>query len=294
MFKCFNGKKLIRLLITDTALIVSAIIFMEFSGINWSALDYENYEDSVFLPVIMYHSIVDDKSKINEYTVTPEMIENDLKYLKENGFETILSEDLINYTEKDTPLPEKPIMITLDDGFYNNAYYLVPLLEKYNMKAVISVVGEYCDSASERDSHVPEYSYLTWDDISEISKNPNIEIGNHTYSMHTTSERKGCSKLSYETEQQYHEILSENILKLQNKLKSETDITPISFAYPFGYISRESIPILKNSGIMITFTCYERPNYIIKDSDCLYGINRYNRSGNISTNEFMRNLLKNN
>ncbi len=292
MYHCFSGKRFLKLIVIDITIIAMVVGFIKFSGIDWSALDYESEKDGIFLPVIMYHSIVDDSSKINQYTVTPEIIENDMKYLKNHGFETVLTEELVQYIESDGSLPEKPVMITLDDGFYNNFCYLVPLLEKYDMKAVISVVGEFVDSASQRDAHVPEYSYLTWDDISEMSQHSCIEISNHTYAMHSTDLRKGSSKLSYETPEQYSEIFFQDINKLQNLLETNSGVIPVSFAYPFGYISRESIPILKKSGIRATFTCYEKPNYIVKDSDCLFGINRYNRSGNISTEEFMNKALK--
>lgn len=292
MYHCFSGKRFLKLIVIDITIIAMVVGFIKFSGIDWSALDYESEKDGIFLPVIMYHSIVDDSSKINQYTVTPEIIENDMKYLKNQGFETVLTEELVQYIENDVPLPEKPVMITLDDGFYNNFCYLVPLLEKYDMKAVVSVVGEFVDSASQRDAHMPEYSYLTWDDISEMCQHSCIEIGNHTYAMHSTDLRKGSSKLSYETPEQYSEIFFQDINKLQNLLETNSGVIPVSFAYPFGYISRESIPILKKSGIRATFTCYEKPNYIVKDSDCLFGINRYNRSGNISTEEFMNKALK--
>lgn len=292
MYECFNGKKFIRLLIIDIAIIAVISGFIKFSGIDWSALDYENTDNRIFLPVIMYHSIVDDVSKVNDYVITPQSVENDLKYLSDNGYESVLTEDLINYIRHDKPLPDKPVMITLDDGFYNNELYLIPLLEKYDMKAVITVVGEFTDEASKHDAHVPEYSYLTWEDIADISDCPLIEIGNHTYSMHDNSSRKGCSKLSSETEEEYAEILAEDIGKLQSMLNNNSGTTPVSFAYPFGYISRESIPVLKKCGFLATFTCYEKPNYITKNPDCLYGLNRYNRSGKLSTEEFMRKLLK--
>lgn len=292
MYHCFSGKKFLRLLFTDIAIIITVIGFIKFSGIDWSALDYGAEKDRIFLPVIMYHSIVDDKSKTNQYVVTPEIIENDMKYLKENGYETILTEDLLNYINNDFPLPEKPVMITLDDGFYNNSFYLIPLLEKYDMKAIISIVGNFTESASERDSHIPEYSYLTWQDISDISDCPYIEIGNHTYDMHSTSPRKGCSKISYETEEEYSKELFNDVGKLQSLLEKNSGVSPISFAYPFGYISRESIPILKRLGFKATFTCYEKPNYITKDADCLFGLNRYNRESGISTEQFMSKALK--
>ena len=287
MYKCYNIKNFLKFSLITVFIAVSIFSATKIKFIFSSA---EYNDDKIFLPVIMYHSIHEGASA--EYSVTPQQIESDLKYLKDNGYNSVSAQQLVDYTYSRGELPEKPVMITLDDGFYNNFCYLVPLLEKYDMKAVISVVGEFVDSASQRDAHMPEYSYLTWDDISEMSRHSCIEIGNHTYAMHSTDLRKGSSKLSYETPEQYSEILFQDINKLQNLLETNSGVIPVSFAYPFGYISRESIPILKKSGIKATFTCYEKPNYIVKDSDCLFGINRYNRSGNISTEEFMNKALK--
>lgn len=294
MYRCLNIKKLIKFIITDTVIISVLAIFIKFSGINWSALNY-NYDDEekgIFLPVIMYHSIVDDDSRTGKYVVTPQTIENDFKYLHDNGYKAVLTEDLTDYITQNKPLPEKPVMITLDDGFYNNIYYLPPLLEKYDMKALISVVGKFADEASEHDAHIPEYSYLTWNDISDISENPRIEIGNHTYNMHENTARKGCSRLEGESLEEYNKNLSADLSELQNLLEINCGISPVSFAYPFGYISRESIPVLRELGIIATFNCYEKPNYITKDIKCLYGINRYNRESGISTQQFMQKLLK--
>ena len=83
------------------------------------------------VPIIMYHSVL--KSRSNTYIVNPSVIENDFKYIKENGYTTITITDLINYVYNDSPLPEKPIIITFDDGHYNNLGYVLPLLEKYDM-----------------------------------------------------------------------------------------------------------------------------------------------------------------
>ncbi|MGN1085576.1 MAG: polysaccharide deacetylase family protein, partial [Porcipelethomonas sp.] len=155
MYKCFRFKKLVRLLVCDAVIIMFAFI-ITFAGHNrW--LVSSDSEEKIFLPVIMYHSIVDDSSRISDYSVTPEIVENDLKYLKEHGYNTVFTEDVINYVNGGS-LPDNPIIITADDGFYNNEAYLLPLLEKYDMKAVISVVGYYTEVTAAADPHVPEYS----------------------------------------------------------------------------------------------------------------------------------------
>ncbi len=256
---------------------------------RWNA--YMEDEEKVFLPIIMYHSITDDISKINDYIVSIDSLENDLKYLSENGYQTVFAEDVIKYTNGGS-MPEKPVIITLDDGFYNNLIYLVPLLEKYDMKATISIVGYYTEVIAENDPHVPAYSYLTWNDITELLNSERIEIANHTYDMHSSDYRKGCSRLPNESYDDYADALFEDIGLCQTMLSVNCGVIPSVFTYPYGKISNESIPVLKTMGFSAAFSCYERPNYITRNPECLFTLDRYNRSGYLTTEEYMKNLLK--
>ncbi|HHX57789.1 MAG TPA: polysaccharide deacetylase family protein, partial [Clostridiales bacterium] len=214
------------------------------------------------------------------------------KYLVENGYETVLIEDLLSYINDDIPLPENPVVITFDDGYYNNMVYLLPLLEKYDMRAIISIVGSY----SERDSKSKEqldvnYSYLTWEDISALNKTGLIEICNQTYDLHTSATRKGSCIMNGESEEQYKQIFENNVRLLQSELFMNSGVMPITFTYPYDLDCKESVPILKELGFKATFTCHERHNYISKDENSLYGLNRYNRPNEMTTEEFMSNLL---
>ena len=101
--------------------------------------------DGVSLPILMYHSVLKDKSRAGKYVVSPDTLEQDMLYLKGCGYTTVVMEDLINYVENGVPLPEKPVMLTFDDGHLNNKTYVYPLLQKHGMKAVISIVGEYTE-----------------------------------------------------------------------------------------------------------------------------------------------------
>lgn len=289
MYKCYNPKRFFELLFIDAIIfIICAVFFCVGKAVLKSSAD--NSSDSpVFLPVIMYHSICERTP--NEYIVTPQQVESDLSWLKENGYTSVSAQELIEYTQGSGSLPDKPVLITLDDGFYNNLSEFLPLLEKYDMKAIISIVGKYTNDNATADPHVSNYSYLTWEDISELLDSGRIEIGNHTYDLHSVkTERKGCVKLSYETDEEYADLFSADIGRLQTDMICSTGNASVVFAYPFGSISRESQPILKDMGFMMTLTCYESPNYITRDPDCLFGINRYNRSGLYSTNEFMKKI----
>ena len=105
-------------------------------------------------------------------------------------------------------LPEKPIIITFDDGYYNNLGYAVPLLKKYNMKGVISIVGKYTDAFSETDEANLNYGNLRWKDINELISDGTIEFQNHTYNLHTIGTRRGAMKKSSESLESYKNVLS--------------------------------------------------------------------------------------
>ena len=104
-------------------------------------------DPGVRVPVIMYHAVMDDASRLGKYVISPEELESDFKWLSENGYTAILSEDLINYTENGAALPEKPILLTFDDGYYNNYLYAYPetscqgLFNQIHRKATKKVPG---------------------------------------------------------------------------------------------------------------------------------------------------------
>jgi len=248
-------------------------------------------KEGIKVSIIMYHSILN--SKTNKYTATPDELESDLKYIKDNGYNTITMTDLIEYVYNDVQLPEKPIVITFDDGFYNNYYYAVPLLEKYNMKAVISIVGTYTDDYSDSNIVNLNYSNLRWADINMLIPDGTIEFQNHSYDLHSiTKGRNGAKKKFGESLESYKEVLRNDIIKLQNEFQSNCYYTPNTFTYPFGAISKESDDIMKELGFKATLSCTEDINYITRDPNCLFSLNRYNRSGNTTTDKFFSKIEK--
>lgn len=289
IIKCFKFHyKLICLLLA--LILISSFIPIFHSSLAFTF--HQEKHDGIKVPIIMYHSIL--KAKTNKYTVTPTQLENDLKYIQSKGYNTITMTDLINYVYNNTQLPEKPIIITFDDGFYNNLGYAVPLLHKYNMKAVISIVGIYTDTYSKSGETNLNYSYLRWEDIKNLMSDGCIEFQNHTYDMHKSkSSRKGCTKKYGESVETYSTILSNDINKLQNEFNNNTDgYIPNTFTYPLGAISKASLPIIKSLGFKASLSCATGINYITKNPDCLYLLKRNNRSGKISSEQFFKNLLE--
>lgn len=246
--------------------------------------------EKVRLPIIMYHSILKNPSSAGKYVISPDVLETDMKYLSENGYTTVLGRDVINYVKRGEPLPEKPIMLTFDDGYLNNLTYALPLLEKYDMKAVISVVGEYSERFSENDDHNPSYSHLSWEEIKQCVASGRIEIGNHTYNMHMQGARRGSMKKKDESEAEYKTALINDITKAQKLLEENCGIVPTIFTYPYGAVSNASLNVIKEMGFEMSFGCCEQVNELARDEETLYLMCRFNRPSGISTENFMHKL----
>lgn len=241
------------------------------------------------LPIIMYHHILRDEARHGKFIISPDDLENDLKYIKKNGYTTITDLDLIEYQKNGKPLPEKPIMLTFDDGHLSYLEYVVPLLEKYDMKAIVSIVGSYTNDYTSHPDKAVSYAYLSWDDIKLLSQTSHTRIANHTYDMHKMVERSGCSKMKGEKSEHYKKIFSDDATKMRDLIYSYTQKNADCFTYPFGSFCKESEEEIKRLGFKISLTCNEGINSISRDSS-LFKLKRFNRPHKKTVEEILKGL----
>ncbi len=243
------------------------------------------------LAVVMYHSILADESKCGKYVITPELLESDLAYLRDNGYDFVSLEEIINYVAGVGSLPQKPVLLTFDDGYYNNYSYVFPLLEEYDAHAVISPVGAWSDEFSREGAVLNNnYSYLTWDNIREMSYSGRVEFGNHTYDLHTAGSRHGADILWGETPEHYFNTVGEDILKLQDLLTLHTDISPVCFTYPFGFYGEQSENLITQLGFAVSLSCEEGLNPLTVGGS-LHLLKRVNRPWGVSSADFFAKIF---
>lgn len=253
----------------------------------------ETHEGEVRLPVLMYHLVLKNPKCKNKFIVSEETFEQDLKYIKENGYETILVNDLIEFTEGKKDLPAKPILLTFDDGAFNNYLYAFPLAKKYGMKFVFSPIAKEAEKYSKINDENPSYAHANWNHISEMQKSGLVEIQNHTYDMHQTkSPRVGCTKNAGESKEIYREKLSNDVSKAQDLIEKNIGFKPTAFFYPFGACSKCSEEIIKSLGFKATFLCESKMNYIKRSPDCLYRLHRFIRPQGVPSKTFFANIEK--
>jgi peptidoglycan/xylan/chitin deacetylase (PgdA/CDA1 family) len=261
-------------------------------GENASGAWAARRDEPVRLPIMMYHSVLDDPRQAGPYTILPSVLEEDLLYLKNNGYETVTPKELFAYVHGGGDLPEKPVMLTFDDGYYNNLIYAQPLLQKYGMRAVISPIGFKVDEFSLATDKNPLYAYLSWDDIRALIESGTFEVGNHSYNLHAKEGgRAGVTRKVGESEAQHRALLIRDVTTMQQKLWGHCAYAPIVFAYPFGEWDAKSQQILREMGFSIFLTCYGHVNAITRDPDTLTRLGRFNRPGDIDTETFMKSAL---
>ncbi|WP_052248368.1 polysaccharide deacetylase family protein [Chryseobacterium taiwanense] len=217
--------------------------------------------------ILMYHQVLPKNlAPKNDLIVTTENLEEQFIYIK-NNFTTLFFKDL----HKESNAPNK-IILTFDDGYYNNLEYLIPLLEKYQLKATIFIPTEYIQSRM----HSTEKNFMSFDEIRNL--NPElIEIALHSHS------HRNYSEMSVE---EAREDLNKNI----EILRENTIIFSNVLAYPYGKFPREKnkkrafFEMLEQSGITAALRIgneidsYPWKNkYEIKRIDIKYGdsINKF-------------------
>lgn len=251
-----------------------------------------NLDEVICLPVIMYHSV--KPNNCGKDSITPWEFENDLKYLKENGYETITMLQLINYCGGNGNLPEKPVILSFDDGYYNNYKYVYPLLQKYDMCIVFSIITRAVEKFSLKPSDNVNYSHATWDQINEMLGSGLVEIQNHSYDLHKYgSNRVGCGQIKGELLEKYEEVLCDDINKSQTLIKEMTGTTPTTFAYPYGKYNDNTVEILKNQGFQATLSCEYGLNLINKSGETdLFNLKRICRAHNQSIQKVLAEAMK--
>ncbi|MBR3707155.1 MAG: polysaccharide deacetylase family protein [Firmicutes bacterium] len=239
--------------------------------------------DSVEIPIIMYHSITAGQTSESEYVISAERFENDLIWLQENGFTSILPSQLADYVMYRTRLPAKPVILSFDDGYCNNYTLAYPLLQKYNMKAVIAVIGYETDISSREIYRNPANCSLSWGEIAIMAKSGLVEFANHTWSLHKADAggRKGADKLPGEDFENYRRTLIDDIGKNQALLEKAAGKAPQVFAWPYGAYPMDGCAdsVLKELGFDATFVSYQHTSSVKAGApDSLYGLGRWLRT----------------
>ena len=190
---------------------------------------------NVKIPILLYHDFVatvpdSDPDNFN-YINTPQSFEENIKVLLENGYTFISFQELNTAINGKMSLPEKPILINFDDGYYSNYEYVFPILKKYNVKASIFVVTDKIGT------EIDVKRYLNWEQCKEMQDSGLVDIFSHS-KRHVFYDKLPVRMLRDDVIESY-KIIEKNLGTKNLKV----------FAYPYGAYTKETVWALKLNGI---------------------------------------------
>ena len=184
---------------------------------------------AVKVPILVYHivrpSYPDDSLSVRALAVTPEIFDQEMSVLKSRGYVVIPFSELEDHFYKGTVLPQKPVVLTFDDGWKDQYEYALPILEKYNYTATFFIPSNFPGHPS----------YMSWSGLKDLIRN-GMTIGSHSkshpYLTHITSSSTLWKEISIS----------------KDTLEKKTGEPVLEFSYPFGAFSTTTIEMVKKAG----------------------------------------------
>lgn len=227
------------------------------------------------VPILMYHHL-------SEETISEATLDEHLAALDRAGYTAVTMADLRAYVERGTDLPDKPVVITFDDGYRSNVEIGLPLLEKYQMKATIYVIGCSVGKDTYKDTGEAMTPHFTAEQAGEMDRGGLVTIGSHGYDIHEVEGRDpapirhGVLQREDESEADYVAFLQEDCARFNQVMEPVLGRKADILAYPYGQCSPLSEILLAREGIYATVTTIPGGNTLVKGlPQTLRAMNRY-------------------
>ncbi len=131
----------------------------------------EEKQKNIFTPMLCYHRVVPKPAGI--YDLTPVMLERQLQFMLEQGYRPITALQYVKLQKLPQFFPDKPVVLTFDDGSKSHFQYVFPLLQKYGVKATFFVYPGNIVVKSD--------FQLTWAELKKMAR-AGMDIQSHTFS----------------------------------------------------------------------------------------------------------------
>lgn len=220
--------------------------------------------------ILMYHAFTENEAETSSVCTLASEFERQLSALRDAGYTSVGYADLIEFVNGKGKLPEKPLLISIDDGYQNNLDLAAPLLEKYGFCANIAVIGVSIGHTTYKDTDIPIMPHFSLEDARPWIKRGVLTVTTHSYDMHQIAAvdgndcRRGVLQMPGEAEPDYIAALTQDYTHAQEQLAGlPGKVLPV-FTYPFGAYSELSERVLQEQGVQVTVTIADGANRLVK------------------------------
>lgn len=201
------------------------------------------------IAAIAYHDIVSSKNS-DAYAVTLRDFERQMEYLASQGYHPVSLRALEEARQGKAVLPEKPVLLTFDDGLQSYYVYAYPILRRYGFPSVVSIVTSWIDGRSAPEGYATRF--MTWDELREISRSPLVEVVSHTDDLHhglpantwgsrmpaAVTRVHDATSGKYETEEARARRVRNDLARSVERLRTEIGRPAAGIAWPYGEYDR--------------------------------------------------------
>ncbi|MET7927924.1 polysaccharide deacetylase family protein [Streptomyces sp. NPDC055059] len=186
------------------------------------------------VPILMYHSVArEPNDATRELSVTPEAFTEQLAAVADLGLTPLTTAELAAiWRSPGRALPERPVLITFDDGYEGVHRHALPVLAKHGFPSTLFVSTGWLRGAYDTGGGLD--TMLGWDEVRALA-GAGTEIGGHSHT-HPQLDQLDDDALGFE------------LLRCKEIVADELGSVPQSFAYPYGYSSRRVRAAVRGAG----------------------------------------------
>lgn len=224
--------------------------------------------------ILCYHDVGQVKS---DFMISRDNLAAHLDYLKQNGYNPISLQQYIDANTNGAPLPDKPILLTFDDGyisFYNEVY---PLLKQYKYPAVLAVVTNW--EIAQKPADVGQL--VNWQQMKEMEQSGLVAIASHSHNLHHQvtvnpngdSGEAGASLIyrngQYESLEDYKARVARDLDENQRIFERELGHKVEAIVWPYGEYTLYGLDIAKSLGFKVGLGLGGRYNAVPNEKSLL-------------------------
>jgi peptidoglycan/xylan/chitin deacetylase (PgdA/CDA1 family) len=209
--------------------------------VNRSAVFSNGYQT---VPILCYHQFTQDKKGRIRMVVPEHEFKEQMAYLYNNGYTVVPLSDVGLFIRGKKQLPDKSVVITIDDGYKSYMEIALPILEKYNFYSTMFVYPEFVGAGIA----------LKWRDVKKLNEHALVDIQSHS-KTHDSLSRKPLG----ESDEDYQLRLTSEVVEAEQIIAKRTGNVINQFAYPYGNSSPVLIEMLEENEYDLAVTV-ERGN----------------------------------
>ena len=230
--------------------------------------------------VLAYHSVVDESAAENQkqyfpQTISAQMLIKHFNWLKENGYNVISWQQVIDAENGKGTLPDNAVLLSFDDGYETMYNVVFPLLKAYNYPAVFAPVTGWLDTPADQkiayaDKMLDRSVFATWAQVKEMEQSGLVEVASHTHNLHNgiNANPSGGQLPSviapeykngkYETEDAYKNRLKSDFARTVQTLVNHIGKKPRVMVWPYGQFNDVAVQLARQAGMPHYFSLGEK------------------------------------